>query len=379
VPRGARPAACLILALGLLAGCASPGSRFVPLGIYSGSEPLDLPALRAVGFNTVVGPARQSFLDAAQTSGLMVLAETVSEPGPAFDPAVVQRCVQALDDHPAVWAWHLADEPDLKGTPPAQVRRAGRVVKAAGARKPTAVVLGRDHALREYAASADLVCFDYYPVPWLPLASFSRRAQLTRLAASPNQPVYAIIQAFDWAAFPGQFRVDVPLRAPTFEELRCMSYLALAHGANGLFYYAYDAPGWRLAAHPPLWDDLKAVVAELEARQAFFKAQRPFWPRRVRVRDFTKRFNAALEGSLVTCLLRVPRAQGDLAAADYLLAINSTPDPLDAEIALPAGEPSKPVPVLGDARSLPAPGGWLTDAFPPYAVRIYGPLPGVGQ
>ncbi len=365
-----------MVALGLLAGCASRAPGFVPLGIYSGSELQDLPALRAVGFNTVVGPARQSYLDAARGSGLRVLAEPGSEAGPAFDPAAVQRRVRALDAHPALWAWHLADEPDLKDVAPAQVRRARQTVKAAGARKPTAVVLCRDHALREYAAAADLVCFDYYPVPWLPLASFSRRAQLTRLAAAPRQPVYAVIQAFDWTAFPGQLQVDVPLRAPTYEELRCMSYLALAHGANGVFYYAYDALNWRLPAHPELWSDLKAVVVEMESRQALFTAERPFWPRRVRVREFAKRFNAALEGSLVTCRLRVPRAAGDLAAGDYLLAINTTPGPLDAEIALPPGRTPAPVPVLGEARCLATPGGWLADTFAPYAVRVYGPLPG---
>mgnify|MGYP000376961643 CR=1 FL=1 len=42
--------------LGLLAGCASRGPGFVPLGIYAGSEPLDLPALLGARSHFLLGP-----------------------------------------------------------------------------------------------------------------------------------------------------------------------------------------------------------------------------------------------------------------------------------------------------------------------------------
>ena len=61
--------------------------------------------------------------------------------------------------------------------------------------------------------------------------------------AAGSKPVWPIIQ-LTGAAWSQDMRLDPAGngRPPTPEEYRCMVYLALARGANGLFSYAYHVP-----------------------------------------------------------------------------------------------------------------------------------------
>src|SRR5512138_673085 len=98
------PLSCFVACCALAAGAP------FPLGIYGVRSTNDFPALREAGFNLVVGPAEKSYLDAAQSSGLKVLA--------SFSAGANRRTLARLDRHPALWAWYLSDEPDQHLIPP---------------------------------------------------------------------------------------------------------------------------------------------------------------------------------------------------------------------------------------------------------------------
>jgi hypothetical protein len=54
-----------------------------------------------------------------------------------------------------------------------------------------------------------------------------------------------------------------PMNQPTFEQARCMVYLALIHGAKGIFWYSMHDPGWNLT-ETPLWKRFKEINDEIK-------------------------------------------------------------------------------------------------------------------
>jgi hypothetical protein len=259
-------------------------------------------------------------------------------------------------------------------------------VKAAGARKPTALVLYQGYQSLHYANIADIIMIDRYPIPWLPLANFGQHVTVTRLALGRNKPLMAVIQAFDWASCPEMLPGEKNFRPPTYEELRCMTYEALARGANGLFYFAFDTGSWNIRQHPETWAALKSVVKEVNERLPLFQACPQWWPKGHRFGDPAHWFNAALQSSVTSTLLRVSHGNALVPAGDYILAVNNTEWNHEYSFALPRatggqaesrnGESreQKSIRVLGEGRTIAPEKGRVSDKFAGYAVHVYGPL-----
>jgi hypothetical protein len=373
----ARPkAGWLAVGFGLLlcGGCAHPSPSLFPLGIYGIQNKNDLAIVRSAGFNLVTGPARADFLAAAQTLGLKVLASPDTSAGTNFNATAARRAVTTFDAHPALWAWYLVDEPDLALVSPEDVTRAHRFLKSIPAHKPTALVLFNAPNALYYAHLSDIMMIDRYPIPWLPLANFGQHVRQTRLALGQKKPLIAVIQAFDWRYYPELLPGEENLRPPNSVELRCMTYLALALRANGLFYYAFNDGRWNMIEHPDTWRSLTNLIGEVNERLPLFQAEHRWWPYRHYFYDWPHRFNAAMESSITPAWLRVTSANAAVPAGDYLLLVNNTGQAHTYRISLPYGI-SNPIPVLGENRKVQPVNRWLEDNFAPLAVHIYGPLP----
>jgi len=403
-------ALCVVSLLALV-GCQLPqpkaNSSFYPIGIYGVPSTNDFAGLEQAGFNVVVGRAERAYLDAARDACLKVLAAPGISAGSGFNPAKARNIAGQFDGHPALWAWYVSDEPDLNAIPPAQVAEACRYLKASGARKPTALVLSRGYEALHYAGLTDITMIDRYPIPWLPLANFGQHVTSTRLALGPHKPLIAVIQAFDWATCPEMLPGETNLRPPTYAEIRCMTYEALARGANGLLYYAYDAGRWKIREHPETWEALQSVVQEVRNRLPLFQAEPQWWDKNHDFGDAAHRFNAALESSITSTLLHIARGNRLVPPGDYILAVNNTDRDQEYSFAVPQqpegqaesrnwesrklkspiqklpGEAGtdftghgklKLLPVLGEGRFIAPENGRLTDLFAPYAVHVYGPL-----
>jgi hypothetical protein len=357
----------------LLSACRHSNPEFYPLGIYSVSTAEDLDIIAEAGFNLVRGSADQEFLDAAQARGIRVLAYPHTSAGPKFDAAAARRAIKQFDAHPALWAWYLVDEPDLHAVPPESVRDSQRFLKNLPARKPTALVIYQGARALDYANITDILMIDRYPIPWLPLANFPQHVRMARLALGKDKPLIAVIQAFDWSYYPDLMPDEQNLRPPSYEELRCMTYLALAQRANGLFFYCYNDSRWNIREHPETWHALREVVREVKERQPLFAAEHLWWPHSHQFDDHENRFNAALESSITPVLLRVRAGNGTIPAGDYILAVNNTPIP-HAYRVRPPWNLQRPVPVVGEDRWLLIEDDRLEDHFEPFAIHIYGPL-----
>lgn len=362
----------VLLALSMT-GCTSHGLRFYPIGIYGVPTTNELAIVHEAGFNVVAGPARKNYLDAARKFDLKVMASAGTSAGTGFNSAVAQSTVNAFDSHPALWAWYLVDEPDLNRVDPAHVLNANRFLKNLPARKPTVLVIYQGYTALDYANITDILMIDRYPIPWLPLANVAQHVQMTRLAIGKKKPLIAVIQAFDWSAYPQQLSGEKNLRPPSYEELRCMVYCALAKRANGLFFFAFEGGDWKIRDHPQVWEDTQRVVREVRERLPLFEANHLWWPFYARFQDPSIRFNEALESSITVSLVRVQKGNETILAGDYVLAVNTTDKHHVYSFTLPHIKIGA-VEVLGENRLIAILQGWVEDEFAPYAIHVYGPF-----
>lgn len=363
-----------LLAL-LLTGCANHTLRFYPIGIYGVPTTNELATVRKAGFNVVAGPPQKDYLDAARKLGMKVMASPGTAAGTGFNSAIARSKVSALDSHPALWAWYLVDEPDLHRVDPVLVENANRFLKNLPARKPTILVIYQGYTALDYANITDILMIDRYPIPWLPLANVAQHVQMTRLAIGKKKPLIAVIQAFDWSAYPQQLPGEKNLRAPSYEELRGMVYSALSKRANGLFFYAFEGGDWKIRDHPQVWEDTQQVVKEVRKRLPLFEAEHLWWPHHARFQDPSIRFNEALESSIAVSLLRVKQGNETIPAGDYILGVNTTDKHHVYSFTVPHIKIGV-AEVLGENRLIPILHNWIKDEFDPYAVHVYGPLPG---
>ena len=126
--------------------------------------------------------------------------------------------------------------------------------------------------------------------------------------------------------------------------------------------------------YPELWAALKRVVAEVRSREALFEAEHVWWPKAHHFEDQDTRFNAALEASVQSVLLRVKQGSKLILPGHYILAVNTTPQFHTYRFRLP-WETADKVPVAFECRTAITDGSWVVDRFEPFAVHIYGPLP----
>ncbi|HNQ87152.1 MAG TPA: hypothetical protein PKM73_00805 [Verrucomicrobiota bacterium] len=354
-------------------GCRGFHPAEYPIGLFGVRDTNDLVIARAAGFSLVQGRAETGYLAAARAEGLGVLAVPATQAGESFDARKARSAVRKFDSHPALWGWYVADEPDLHFTFPSEIRKAHRVVRSAG-RKPTALVLYQGHEALAYAHLTDILMVDRYPIPWLPLANVPQHLRQARLALGPHKPLIAVLQAFDWSHHPDLLSDPTPKRPPTLTELRAMAYAALVERADGLFFYAYNDGRWQMTEHPATWHALCRVVGEVRRREPLFRGRHLIWPRDHRYDDPAQRYNAALLSSIGAALLHVSHGNATVPAGHYVVAVNTTDQPLGYAFSLPWLF-ENPVPVLGENRALKPEDGWLHDRFEPYAARVYGPIP----
>jgi len=103
-----------------------------------------------------------------------------------------------------------------------------------------------------------VVMVDPYPIPTQPLTWVSDSIEDVRRQLGPQKPVWAIIQAFSWG-LQRHYPKGKPGRFPTLTEERAMTYLAVVHGARGIFYFAENSA----RRDPSHWRNLKKLSGEL--------------------------------------------------------------------------------------------------------------------
>jgi hypothetical protein len=255
------------------------GKPTLLLGTYH-VDAKDLARIRALGFNCTTGPiyggnqtaldaGQRTWLDEANRQHIMVLQE-LSEylRSPERNMEAMQRMASELRLHPATIAHYSVDEPSGYGLPVDLVSRQCKLLEECDP-EHIAYTLEVPGAVLAYARCAQAVGTDPYPIgSGTPesLASVGRSiGDLVKAAA--GRPVWPALQAFRSPPATGKNRY------PTIDEVRCMSYLALNHGAKSLLYYAWsdayplNGQSWPsgMVFDAALMRDMPGLLAELKS------------------------------------------------------------------------------------------------------------------
>jgi hypothetical protein len=276
------------------------GKPFFVVGIYS-AEIADFPTLAKAGFNLVhtyqwehertEGSWGKAWLDAAAANGLKSLVGLYRPSVQSGDVASCTQRIEAFRQHPALFAWHTMDEPpwDEKGNMGKEYMPAAySLIKKHDPHHPVTAVVCHFDDCRRFENSVDAMQADYYPVPTIPASEYlgsgfrgiKRYADAWREASGGKKPFWFVAQAFDYTVWKDRDK-DINTteewltkatqewkRFPTRQELRTMTYLAVASGARGVFYWSlqslrdtvrpYDADAKQR------WERLQSVTLELK-------------------------------------------------------------------------------------------------------------------
>lgn len=241
----------------LLAG----GKPFFPIGLYH-VGPGSYADVARRGFNCVQGMSNTDLgafgdsLRPAEMAGLMVEGPLYAEGKVWANLPLSLKKLGRFRKHAMILGWTLADEPDARPEVAEEVPQAYQALHLTDPDHPLSLTLGKPDQFGYWANFCDVVQVAVYPIPGQPLTLISDTLTRARKALQPWQNLTVVLQA-GW--------VKDPMNQPTFAQARVMVYLALISGARGIFWYAFNDPGWRLSETPlwPRFDEINKETAAL--------------------------------------------------------------------------------------------------------------------
>jgi hypothetical protein len=356
------------------------GKPFFPIGWYGNSSLDQLEEIADSPFNTVLpyGVNTRSkayvtrYLDLVQRHGLKMIycmndvyptatfLENTGWEGVMGNNNIADAVVKTFKDHPAVLAWYLNDERPKELIPKLQLYY-DRVRKNDPSH-PNLTVIYQLPEVPYFSPTTDIMGVDRYPIPTEPVTVVSNEMQVSADALKGHKPAWAVIQAFGWyqynVAFPDRGRIPAENelqsgRAPTYDEQRCMTYLALIHGAKGLLYYCYYDMRV-LPQYAEMWGGIKKIAAEVKALSPILLEGQDMKPAPCSPAD------AGVETRLI-----------ELDGQRYLIAANTRNTRTKATFGLPH-TPEGKVSVMFEGRfAMDVAGTKLTDSFKPLEVHVY--------
>ena len=253
-----------------------------------------------------------------------------------------------------ILAWYLRDEPEIWFVPPKYIWEMKRYVKALDPKHPTLITLVRAEKVEDYGPCADIIMVDPYPIPRRPVTWLSESIDRVK-KLFPYKPVWAVIQAFDWSAFPYGNESRSWGRDPTYEEERCLTYLAIIHGARGLFYYTFKSKNYFIMERKRHWNELKKVIEELNN----------IYPIIVSPTIFPVKHVAYSEDKAIHYIIKKSKHRF------YLLSVNVTPHFKEATLRLSGIFLNGRAKEIFQKRAFSIKKGLLKTRFSPYQVQVY--------
>jgi hypothetical protein len=364
------------------------GVPFFPLGWYDAPDEQHMAEIADSPFNCILDYGTNhkgkewmtKYLDAMQRKGLKLIYclndvyptatyfKGKSWEGSEGNENIADAVVRAYRDHPAILAWYLNDELPRKLVP--QLEGYYNRVKSNDPNHPCYIVLCNMAEVKHFPSTTDVMGVDPYPIPRNPVTTVSQWMDTAMRAVNGHKPVWLVPQAFAWYQYnpEGSNRARKPTeaelktgRAPTYEESRCMTYLALAHGAKGLIYYCYYDLRV-LPQYAEMWGGMKKIGAEVKALSPVLLA-----PEDLGSATFSPA-DAPIHTKLKRCDNKL-----------YLIAVNAANAPAQVTFDLSRanglhGKPYAPpaqVEVVFENRKAPTDGAKLKAEFKPLEVHVY--------
>jgi len=266
------------------------GKPFFPLGWYDDAslghlnEIIDSPFNCILNYGTNLKPKDYmlKYMDIMQQHGLKLIycmndvyptatyLKHKGWEGIKGNEKIVPAVVKAYRTHPAILAWYLNDE--IPRTLAPRMKNYYMGVRNADPNHPGYIVLCNMSELKYFPDTTDIMGVDPYPVPSSPVTTVSQWMDDANASVRGHKPTWLVPQAFAWYQYGAinPNRGHIPSteelktgRAPTYEESRCMTYLALTHGAKGLIYYCYYDLRV-LPQYKEIWAEMKKIGQEVK-------------------------------------------------------------------------------------------------------------------
>lgn len=323
------------------------GRPFFPLGLYNVSEAADVRKLAELGFNTIFNMGSEEFLAACDETNMMVIGHGPGENMQNFSSlARIRKYMEGIYWRPSLLAWYVVDEPSLRNVPVDVIRRASDLVKMVDPHHLTLICDGAPYRSKPYQSLADVASPAHYPI-WKQNSVTLVAGCVDETVASikDSQPVWFVVQAWTWRN----------IRFPTVQEERCMTYLAVIHGARGISWYAYKYPNKDILMSvyenaPQLWEEVVREVRELRELAPILMG------RRAKVHVWERG-----QGRLDSCTVE---------KNGQVLLMVCNPSKVEVTHAFDVGE-MEGTEVLWEDRSIGRIRGILKDTLPPMSVRVY--------
>lgn len=343
------------------------GEPFFPVGIgWVAHWHFSLPEAGEKGFNlaTTHGLSGDPLtfradIDDAYANGMYAAASVGN--GVWEDLKQLERIVLACRDAPGLLVWELEDEPnhpkDPYRVPPEKLKPAYELIRRLDPVHPVWLNLAcgrlKDH--QDYRDIADIHSDDTYPVP---VASVTTVAQYSDSVVDGSGKL-----GWMWVQM-APLRGGETDRAPTMAEVRCMTYMAVAHGISGVLYFSFHYGGegweWWVTDSPAAWTQWSDLTAELHRLTPYLVA--PQAPGQVTAESTDGAGDAA------TALhLSLRRTKGGY----FLIAVNGSTSTVKARITVPVTGVTPQAAVRSENRLINVEDGSLEDTFAPHEVHLY--------
>ena len=239
-----------------------------PIGLFKVNNPSELKEIKGSGFDSF-------HTDFLKPNDLEPLAEAASSLGMSMlvFPNDLRNLKTAKDtSHWPILAWYIDDEPDVEGLSFDQLNAIAAQTRQWDPKRPQAFSIGKGEKAKNYPDIGNVLMLDWYPIPHLNINSVGDEINAARKFLPQNKPLWMIVQALDWKDYPQRDPSKKRIgRFPTSTEIRYMSYLAVLHGARGLFYFTHTMPnGQTLLEYPERWQALSRVAKEMKRMRPIF-------------------------------------------------------------------------------------------------------------
>ena len=380
------------------------GEPFFPVGVaWAAHGHFSLPDVGEKGFNMVDthgdGSVPETFridVDDAYANGMYSAVHLGN--GISKNLEQVEQIVLACRDAPGLLVWSLEDEPNIRNpgpgdegkqhvdmpykTPPEEQLPAYELIKRLDPAHPVWINLayGYESDHRDYRHVADIHSDDTYPVPKYPLtyvAQFSDSVVDGVGAGARGKLGWMYVQMAPLAGGPQD-------RPPTITEVRCMTYMAVAHGISGISYFSFHYGGqyegedwtwWVNETSPGYWAQWADLTAELRTLAPYLVTPEVPEPLEAKITKGTAgvtpiKTDMHAEEHRYGALHLSLRETG---SGYFLIAVNGLDEPVRASFTLPApdGGLASRAAVRFENRLVDVAQGVFEDTFEPYAVHLY--------
>lgn len=317
------------------------GRKVFPVGVVlRQARPEDLQQVQSLGLNLVQAQQLDDpapFVQQAARLGIQVVLPAGLTADQKDFPAVARARAEALANVPYL-AWSLVEQPDQR---PDYIPVLGKMYDALH-QADSRPVFQANHtpaSLGQLGEDADVVALDPFPLSDVPapVSTVATWLDTARLVMPAGKGLWLVNQAFE--------QPPTWTHAPTFEQLRCMDWLGINHGAKGILYAFLRDGDWSLM-DSQLAEAVRREATEIIALEPFLTGDGPV--------------GVPLEGPVDAAMFRDPKGRA------LLSVVNVSDHNTTGELQLGKVGSVQELP-----HGAPQPGGLLKLELSPYQVRLY--------